>query len=179
MRSLVVYESLYGNTREVALAIAEALSAFGEVVTCEVSEAPRSAAGFELLVVGGPIHAWGMTSPMTRQGARDEAKSKGVELVSTGAGVREWLDALSPAESGQAAAAFDTAVRVPFFLPQGSAARPEARHLERLGFLVVAPPEHFFVQGKEGPLAPGEVERARAWARGCAEGQKHALAGSV
>lgn len=167
MRSLVVYESIWGNTRDVALAVAEELESAGAVMACEVGRAPVGVADFDLVVVGGPIHAWGMTRPMTRDGARTEARRAGIAVVSQGIGVREWLDRLDGAESGQAAAAFDTAVeKLPFFVPRGSAARPEANRLEALGFKVPVPPEHFYVRDKAGPLVAGELERARTWARG-------------
>lgn len=169
MRSLIVYESIFGNTRAVAQAIADALADWGPAQVVEVAEAPSTASGFDLVVVGGPIHAWGMTSAMTRAGARDEARKHGVEPVSRGIGLRDWLEKLAPASPGQYAAAFDTAVHVPFFIPQGSAAKPADRRFEALGFAVVAEPEHFFVADKEGPVEPGELERARGWARGLAE----------
>ena len=170
MKSLVVYESIYGNTQQVALAVGEALGPLGQVKTVEVSEAPSDLSDFDLIVVGGPIHAWSMSRDMTRSGARDEASRAGVTPVSAGPGVREWLASLQPAGHGQRAAAFDTAVHVPRIVPQGSAARPEADRLSALGFRLCAPPEHFFVLAKDGPLADGELERARTWARGLAMG---------
>ena len=173
MRSLVVYESIYGNTRRVAMAIGEALGAQGEVETVEVSGAPSDLSGFDLIVVGGPIHAWSMSSAMTRSGARDEARRAGVEPVSAGRGLREWLAGLRPSGGRLRAAAFDTAVHVPRLVPQGSAARPAADRLSALGARLVAPPEHFFVLDKDGPLADGELDRARAWARGLAAGEAH------
>ena len=64
---------------------------------------------------------------------------------------------------GVATATFDTRLRWPVFL-SGSAARGIARALERKGSRLVAPPESFFVNGREGPLAEGELERAGSWA---------------
>ena len=161
MRSLIVYESIYGNTRDVALAIAEGLSRYGTVEVREVGEAPNPA-DHELIVVGGPIHAWGMPSELTRKGARDEAVQHGADPVSKGIGVREWIASLPNPRPGTAAAAFDTAMHAPLGL-HGSAARPEARRLAAHGYRVVGAPEHFFVKAKEGPLVDGELARARAW----------------
>ena len=45
MRALVVYESMFGNTRDVALAVAKGLEHFGTVTTVDVSEAPVALAG--------------------------------------------------------------------------------------------------------------------------------------
>lgn len=77
-----------------------------------------------------------------------------------GGGVREWLDGLRPMRTGVSAAAFDTRLNSPT-LP-GSAAR---RRLARLEFEDVAPPESFSVTCREGPLAPGVLDRARPWGR--------------
>ncbi len=164
MKVLVVYESIFGNTRDIAQAIAQGLGSLAdtEVELTEVGSAPASADGFDLVVVGGPVHAWHMTSPSTRPGARDQAREAGLGPVSTGIGVREWLHAMAPAVASQSAAAFDTAVTSRWF-PVGSAAKGEAALLEHSGYRLVAEPEHFRVEGTDGPLIPGELERAREW----------------
>jgi flavodoxin len=62
VNALVVYESIYGNTRAVAEAIAEGL---GGAVVRSVHEADASGP-VELLVVGGPTHMHGMTTSFSR-----------------------------------------------------------------------------------------------------------------
>lgn len=69
MTTVVVYESIFGNTRRIASAIAEGRSPFGPVVTANVNdklarEATRSA---DLLVLGGPTHVHGMTRPCAQR----------------------------------------------------------------------------------------------------------------
>ena len=170
MRALVVYESIFGNTRDVATSIAAGLRTRGDFVVdlVEVGEAPASGEGYDLLVVGGPIHAWGMTRPGTRSGAREQAKSAQKEPVSTGIGVREWLRMLAPTLEEHPAAAFDTAMKTRWF-PVGSAAKGEAKALARSGYQLIVAPEHFRVEGTEGPMVPGELERAQAWGAMLAE----------
>jgi hypothetical protein len=161
MRALVVYESMFGNTETVARAVAEGLSSALVTEVVEVSKAPRLVGG-DLLVVGGPTHALGMSRPKTRA---DALTQSGGTLASPGDGIREWLGALAPGYGK--AAAFDTKVahpRVP-----GSAAHAAARRLHRLGFTLVGKPHTFYVGGTKGPLADGETDRARAWGRGLAE----------
>jgi len=165
MRALVIYESMFGNTRDVAQAIADGLRSREpavEVELSEVGEAPRSAAGFELVVIGGPIHAWSMTRPGTRDGARQEAEREHLETVSKGEGIREWLEALPDSGGEIRAATFDTKTKTSWF-PAGSAAKPAAAKLRAHGFEVIADPEHFMVEGKYGPLLEGELLRARRW----------------
>ncbi len=155
MRALVVYESLFGNTETVAHAVADGLRARFEVTVADAGTMPR-ADGVDLLVVGGPTHAFGMTRPATRQDAVRQGASR-TEAVE--AGLREWLDR-SPQLAGIAAAAFDTRVDRPLV---GSAARKAHKRLRRLGCRMLVPAESFAVTGTPGPLADGERERARQW----------------
>lgn len=163
MRALVIYESMFGNTQRVAEAIAEGLRPNFEVALREVGHAEPELDGVDLLIVGGPIHAWSMTRESTRKGAHDQAE--GTPIVSTGPGIREFLAELHDAtpEHPVAAAAFDTAIRTRWF-PVGSAAKPAAKQLSKHGYRLVAKPEHFYVSDTRGPLIDGELERAQAWA---------------
>lgn len=169
MKALVVYESMFGNTRQIAEAVARGLGNHGEVRAVEVGEAPADLSGYDFLVVGGPTHILGMSRPMTRKGAADQAQQHGMELVSKGEGVREWLGGVTPPRRDYPAASFDTALRKLGWFGAGSAARKEASVLEEKGFRMVAPPEQFRVTGGEiARLEPGELERAEEWGRALA-----------
>jgi flavodoxin len=81
MRALIVYESMFGNTRQIAEAVAEGLRAGHdaapvEVGLVEVGEAPATVADVDLLVVGGPTHALGMSRPETRQSATEHTTNR-------------------------------------------------------------------------------------------------------
>ena len=175
MRVTVVYESLFGNTRTLAEAIAEGIgtAAPGADVSCvPVTEAGSVVAEADLLVAGGPTHFLGMTSQRSRRMARQyrvQAAGGGGrhagDAPPLGPGVREWLATL-PAGGGRRAAAFDT--RLDTLFP-GSAARLIGRILRDLGYQVIAAPEGFTVTTVQGPLSPGERERARAWGAGLAD----------
>jgi hypothetical protein len=156
MKSLVVYESFYGNTEAVAHAIADGLARHGQVRA--VASGSVDAAALEdidLLVVGSPTHAWGLPRAKTRPQGSTKAFGPPAPLV------REWLSAL-PAGGGRLVAAFDTHSRGPRFLT-GSAARGIDRRLRRRGWKTVAAPRSFAVMGPAGPLAPGEDDTAAAW----------------
>jgi len=167
MRALVVYESIYGNTRAVAEAVAEGLAPLGEVQLRPVHEADD--AGFDLLVAGGPTHMHGMTSSFSRRAAVKAGEDDGVSVEPNAGdeqGLRQWL--AKRTGNGRLAAAFDTRIdRSPMLT--GMAARSIARRLHRTGFTALADPESFFVEDSEGPLAEGELERARAWGASLAE----------
>jgi flavorubredoxin len=156
MRALVVYESMWGNTRQVATAIAEGL---GGVPVTEVNDVGADdLKDLDLLVVGGPTHAFSMSRASTRR----EAAEKGAPAGHEGMGIREWLDALPP-DLTAAVATFDTRATKVRHLP-GSAARSAAKEIKRHHRGRVVDQESFYVLDMEGPLMEGELDRARAWA---------------
>jgi hypothetical protein len=156
MNTLVVYESMWGNTRAVAEAVAAPL---GDAVTLvEVNDAPdKLPDDLDLLVVGGPTHAFSMSRPSTRR----DAVSKGASTGHVERGIREWLDEVV-APDNLSVATFDTRVGSVRHLP-GSAAKAAGREVRRdhVGRLVAS--ESFYVDDMAGPLQEGELDRARAW----------------
>jgi hypothetical protein len=159
MTALVVFESMFGNTQQIADAVTEGLARHLPVEQVEVGAAPVAiGSDVEVLVVGGPTHAFGLSRPGTRRSAAQQAED---ELVSRGMGLREWLGTLPKGSSDVAVATFDTGISKPR-LP-GSAAAAAEKRLRRLGFQVLGRPQSFFVEGTTGPLVPGERERARRW----------------
>jgi hypothetical protein len=171
MKTVVAYESMYGNTRQVAEAIAAGLESLGDVEVVSVHEGGEDAAeGAGLLVVGGPTHMHGMTTSMSRKAAAQAAEEdEDVELeprAADGPGLREWLSRREG--HGKGAAAFDTRIEKSAVVT-GAASRGIAKRLRRRGFDVLADPESFFVEDSEGPLADGELDRARAWGSALAE----------
>lgn len=156
MKALVIYESMFGDTERIAHAVADGLRDTYDVDVADVSTMPR-ATGVDLLIVGGPTHAFAMSKPATRVEA---AKRGTIRAGAVDVGIREWLDC-SPMLTGTAAAAFDTKIDKPY-LP-GSAARKAHRQLHRLGCRMITHSESFRVLDTTGPLVAGEEERARRW----------------
>ena len=72
MKALVVFESMFGNTKEIAEAIAEGLRDTLETECLEVGQAPAPWEDIDLLVVGGPTHQFGLSRPDSRKGAITE-----------------------------------------------------------------------------------------------------------
>ena len=140
MNSLVIYASRTGNTRRVAEAIADGLRSRGSVQVLATDVAPVSMPErTDLVVIGGPTEAHGMTPPMVD--LLDRLEAGGLQ--------------------GIAVAAFDTRLRWPLLL-SGSAAARIASRLSHAGAGVIAPAESFFVT-RQPILEDGELERAAGW----------------
>ena len=158
MRSIVVFESMFGNTRLIANAVADGMRSSIPVDLMGVDHAPTEIPpDVVLVVVGGPTHAFGMSRPKTRE---DAMRQKGDGARLPGDGMREWLASIAGGIRPPAAA-FDTRIdkpRVP-----GSAARAAEKRLRKLGFPSAARAESFYVSGTPGPLVEGELARARRW----------------
>lgn len=162
MKALVVYESMFGNTEQVARAVTSGLSEHLEVELAEVTNAPAEITeSFELIVVGGPTHAFSMTRPSTREDAFKQGAAQG----STALGLREWLEHLRKGPHSELVATFDTRVAKVRHLP-GSAAKGAAKVAHKLGYAAAAQAESFYVEDVSGPLLAGELDRARAWGKG-------------
>jgi flavodoxin len=153
MKILVIYDSFFGNTEQIARAIGDALGSPDDVGLIRVNDVrPEHMTGLDLLIVGSPTRAFRPTPAITRLLKRIPKDGLG--------GVR--------------VAAFDTRIAVTDVKPRilgflvrlfGYAANPILGLLKKKGGQAVLPPEGFLVGGTEGPLKEGELERARDWAR--------------
>jgi flavodoxin len=164
MRAVITFESIYGNTRAVAEAVADGLRPLGEASVVSHHEAgPAAISDADLLVVGAPTHMHGLPTSLSRKMAAQASEEESGPLdpgATAGPGIRSWLSEQSG--GGRFAAAFDTRADGRPALT-GSAARGIAKRLRKRGFEVVVEPESFLVEDAEGPLAAGELERAREW----------------
>jgi flavodoxin I len=147
MNIVIVYESQFGNTEQLARSMASALEdrhcvrvARGRAVNELTND------GIDLLFVGAPTQVHGL------------------RLL-----VRPFLGGLrSRGFAGTPVAAFDTRMEGTK-KSTGSAADVIAQRLQAGGCRLVAQPEGFVVSTLSGPLAAGEEDRGRAWALGVVE----------
>ncbi len=147
MKALVVYDSAYGNTEQIAKAIGAGIGKDG-VKVLRVSEAKADdLAGLNLLVVGSPT-----------QGGRPTQA------------VQDFLKTI-PSYSLQKVktAAFDTRIVKggigTFAKIFGYAAGRIESALKDAGAVNVVS-EGFAVKGRQGPLQDGELDRATKWGAG-------------
>jgi len=144
---LVVYDSFFGNTAEVAKVIGEA---FGEVAKKVDSITPEDLDGVKLLIIGSPTRTCQPTPAITA-----------------------FLKGMKGRLAGVKAAAFDTRIRVEntpsgflrFMIGIFGYATPKlVKCLQKAGAEIALEAEGFAVMDSEGPLAEGEQNRAWAWA---------------
>ncbi|MBN2008907.1 flavodoxin family protein [candidate division KSB1 bacterium] len=152
MNSLIVFDSVFGNTEQIASAIAGALGTDENIKLLRVNEASvDQIAETDVLIVGSPTRGFRATAATThflKQIPRNGLK--GVKV-----------------------AAFDTRISeqdidstmLRFMMKKfGYAASPIATRLRKKGGRLILPPEGFIVADTEGPLKDGELDRAVAWA---------------
>ena len=129
MQALVVYESMFGNTEQIARAIAVGLGESVDVEVAEVTDAPTEPdPEVALIVAGGPTHAFSMS----RENTRADAINKGAHEGEREFGLREWMAALPSGRHTEKMATFDTKVESMHHLP-GSAARAPRRPPAAMG----------------------------------------------
>ncbi len=150
MKTLIIYDSAFGNTQKIAEAVGAAFAG------AEVQHVDQVTAGdfsdLECLVVG---------SATQKQNFLD--------------GMRSFLTSIPQnGLNGVKVAAFDTRISIGDVQSVASrfaarvflhryAAQPIAEALKARGGVEVIDPEGFFVLDTEGPLKSGELERATAW----------------
>ncbi len=140
MKTLIVYDSVYGNTEKIARAIGGAIP--GEVQVVRPAEVNLSQLGsFDLLLVGAP----------TQGGRATKTIQDFVSQIPEGS------------LQGRKVTTFDTRMKIFIAKFFGYAADRLARALKDKGGTLVSPPMGFIVKDREGPLADGELERAAKW----------------
>lgn len=148
MKTLVLYDSVFGNTEKVAQSIAETLGT--QAIPVHQADAAQLR-GLDLLVVGSPTRKFNPTE-----------------------GISNLLHRLPDNHlAGVRVAAFDTRIALEvinskvfrFIVDKGGyAANAIAKMLTKKGGALVAPGEGFYVTDEQGPLKDGELERAAHWA---------------
>lgn len=161
MKAIVVYESHWGNTAEVARAVAEGIGPEARALNTDEADA-RAVAGADLIVAGSPVMAFALPRTGSEAHLAQDEKAPRPADISHPL-LRAWLDALP--EGAGAGAAFETRI---WWSPRGATGTIESK-LGKAGYRRVAKGERFIVEGGYGPLREGELDRARAWGKALRE----------
>lgn len=153
MPILIVYDSIFGNTGQIARAMADELNTTHQTRLASVQEARDiDLGGLDLLIVGSPTRGFRPTPEIQEFASRPDLSGRAATFDT-----RIDLDTIEPAPLRWVVQA------------GGYAAERLARELSEQGCTIVGEPAGFVVTGQEGPLKPGETERAAQWARGLVE----------
>jgi len=154
MKAMIIYDSFFGNTEQIAQAIGNALGSPEDLEILRVGNVkPEQLTGLKLLIVGSPTRGFRPT-PAISNLLKSIPKNglKGVKVAAFD--TRFTWDEIE-------SSVFILRILVNLF---GYAAKPIADRLEKKGGELIIPPEGVFVEGTEGPLKEGELERAADWA---------------
>ncbi len=142
MKTLVLYDSAFGNTEQVARRIGSAIT--GDVQVLRIDQInPSTLEQVDVLFIGSPTQSGKPTPAM-----------------------RDFLGNVPPSALRKTrVAAFDTRLSGIFVGIFGYAAAKIANNLTSKGAVLASSPAGFLVNGKKGPLKEGELERAALWAK--------------
>lgn len=153
MKAVIIYDSVFGNTEKVALAIRDALVEVCDASAFRIGDATLDMVTVaDVLVVGSPTRGFNPTKEVT-----------------------QFLKSIPHgALAGKKVAAFDTRIDVvkvnngflSFMVKLfGYADGTIAKLLAKKGGMLAAEQGQFVVNDSEGPMRDGELERAAEWAK--------------
>ena len=165
MKTVIVFESMFGNTEHFAKEIAEGLADAGAEPTA--GRRPQRPTGRSPRLRPARRrrpHTRLLHEPPVDEGGRGAARC---DPGRAAVGIREWLptldDVFPSASERPVVAVFDTRVEKVRRLP-GSAAKRAARVLRAHGFALLERPISFYVADVKGPATFGEIFEAHTWA---------------
>jgi len=137
MKTLIIFDSNFGNTKIIAETIAKELDA----KAISVSDFNiKKFEGVDLFIVGSPIIGWKPTEKIIK-----------------------FLTSLTTDHLKEVKiATFDT--RIKLFI-HGNAAKKISNWLKKLGAKTIIEPQGFFVKSMRGPLFEEEIKKATMWAK--------------
>lgn len=150
MRTLIIYDSYFGNTEKIATEIYKTFEKDTAKIINAKDFKPEFLKSIDLLIVGSPTRAFRPTEAIVNM-------IKGIESL-----------------HNVKVTSFDTRVDIEkvnskiltFFVKMfGYADKPILKLLVKKGGIPVHESMGFYVEDKEGPLTEGELGRARNWTK--------------
>ncbi len=152
MKVLIIYDSVYGYTEKIALAIAGAITPPDEARAVRVGNVNRAdLSSHDVVVLGAPTQGGRPTKPV-------------LDFVTGLPGNALANKSVTAFDTRLSAKDKNAALRL-LLKTVGYAAGRMADALTSKGGNLFLPPEGFIVEGREGPLREGEIERADAWGK--------------
>lgn len=139
-RALVLYHSLYGNTKAIAISLAKGIEESAITADClSIEEVDLSQIdNYDFLAIGGPTHMIGLSKPM-------KAFLKKLKSINL---------------RGMKGFSFDTRNhsrlnKKRWLMLENSAARRIEGKMKRMKIAIIQSRQSAIVDGREGPLEPG------------------------
>lgn len=157
MKTVILYDSYFGNTEKVAASIKEMLDPSGELILSRFDGASQNILdNTDILILGSPTRAFRPTKPATdfiKNLPSNSLKNIRIAAFDTRMDLKDVDSKFLRFMAG-------------LF---GYAAEPLQKLMLKKGGISAGNPEGFYVKGTEGPMADGELERASAWAASMVE----------
>jgi flavodoxin len=159
--TLIIYDSVFGNTGKIANEIARIFREHMEVDIRQVGEVwPEHLDGIKLLIVGSPTRQFKATA------ALDQFLNQIPDGSLQGIQIAAFDTRMTPEDVKKN---WFLAIMVKLF---GYAAEKIAKQLKKLGGIELISPQGFLVSAIEGPLVNGELESVAIWVNQILELQK-------
>jgi flavodoxin len=150
---LIIYDSVFGNTKKISEAMFNALEPKMEVDLCVIGEVfPEHLDGVKYLLIGSPTRQFKETTAMNQ--FLKQTPKNGLNGIKYAA-----FDTRMTPDDVNKNRLLGLMVRL-----FGYAAEKISKQLRLLGGVEAVRPEGFYVVGMEGPLAEGVLDRAAKWA---------------
>ncbi len=151
MKTLIIYDSLHGNTKEIAEAIYNGIAQPDTKILPVEKAITDDLKDIKLLIVGSPTHG-GTAKPTLLDFLKRIQKDSlvGIKIATFDTRFLEEKQKV--------------ALRL-LMKTIGYAAPKIAKILESKGGELIVKPEGFFVKKAEGPLLNGEIQRAKEWGK--------------
>ncbi|UCG01953.1 MAG: flavodoxin-like domain-containing protein [Candidatus Heimdallarchaeota archaeon] len=137
VRALILYHSLFGNTKDVAISLATGIEESGVATEClSIDEIDiNQIAKYDFLAIGGPTHMIGLSKAM-------KVFLKTLESVNLNRMKGFSFDTRNHSRLNKKR----------WFILENSAARRIEAKMKKMGITIIKPRQSAIVYGREGPL---------------------------
>lgn len=153
MKTLLLFDSYFGNTELIARAIAKGFQTIENFEIKRTKDVHASELSlYDLLIVGSPTRGFRPTDDVSK--LIQETRKNALQKIKV--------------------ATFDTRVDLASIKSKilrkvvhtgGYAAKPLSERLRKKGAIIIIEPKGFYVLDTEGPLKDGELEKAEEWGK--------------
>ncbi len=151
MKTLIIYDSFFGNTEVIAKAIGKHFNSEETSIIRIADFKPEDLKGISTIIIGSPTRGFRPTELITKF-----INEYGQKLPGLNFAVFDTRIEINTIKSGFARFIVKTG---------GYAANTMSKKISKFGANLLVAAEGFLVTGEQGPLKEGETERAEKWGK--------------